>query len=278
MERFDVLGSGYSNGTEILCHVVICVVCVTAYFLKFYVMEPQSNQFVITLPSDSLAENRPHAFRTHLPFTLSLRDDWEVALYSLLYPRTWANVPSHNGITVFTAGNAAPRIVHLPAMHYDTVSSLVGSIVVAIGHRGVTARFNSDERRVYFKLAEGISLLFDDALSSLLGVDPKLTISGAYRGSAVFPFILELSAIYVYCSIVSPQITGNTESPLLQLVPVQGNFGENLLYSPTKPIYLPIRTSNVSQVDINLADSGGQPIRFLSGHSVVQLHFRKRFE
>jgi hypothetical protein len=59
-------------------------------------------------------------------------------------------------------------IVHLPAMHYDTVSLLVGSIGVAIGHRGVTTRFNGDDRRVYFKLAERISLLIDATLSSLL--------------------------------------------------------------------------------------------------------------
>ncbi len=54
-----------------------------------------NDQYLLTLPSDSsrlfYPENEPNRFRIHLPKSLDLEGDWEVALVDILYPHNWSN-------------------------------------------------------------------------------------------------------------------------------------------------------------------------------------------
>lgn len=57
-------------------------------------MGDNSNYFFVVLPSnvsDSNYPNRPNQFRVHLPKPIHFQgNQWMVALYSILYPRSWA--------------------------------------------------------------------------------------------------------------------------------------------------------------------------------------------
>lgn len=88
--------------------------------------------------------------------------------------------------------------------------------------------------------------------------------------------------LFVYCDICEPYITGDVQSPLLRIVPVEAH-GENYIYGASQvkyfsPLhYIPLRQTNFRRIEINIKDELGERIPFQSGTLTVTLHFR-RFE
>jgi hypothetical protein len=247
-------------------------------------MESYADQFVITLPSNSQSGNVPDNFRTQLATALRFDDDWEVALYTIVYPRTWENVPAGNLITISTSvpdtNDTQLRYVSIPAAHYDSLELLVRTIQQQINAQAnpilPTMRYHSTERKVYFHIPNGSSLQFDSELSALLGLRDGVVVDTTSTGASTVSSVSDVTAIYVYSNIVQPQIVGNTYSSLLQIVPVQGKFGDIVQYSPPKLLYLPLRSNTLNSIELNLARSSAEPISFQTGHVIVQLHFQKR--
>jgi hypothetical protein len=247
-------------------------------------MESYAEQFVVTLPSNSQSGNTPDKFRTQLPTSLHFDDDWEVALYTVVYPRTWQNVPVGNTTTVTTSVAESTskeiRYESIPAGHYDNVDVLARTLQRQINPENnpllPSLRFHSTERKVYFLIPVGASLQFDAELSAILGLRDGAIVDTTSTGASTASIATDVTAIYVYVNIVQPQVVGNTYSSLLQIVPVQGNFGDIVQYSPPKLLYLPLRSNTINSIDISLARSSAEPISFQTGHVIVQLHFQKR--
>jgi hypothetical protein len=247
-------------------------------------MESYTEQFVVTLPSNAQKGNTPDKFRTQLPISLRFDDEWEVALYTVVYPRTWQNVPAGNLITVTTSVadsiSKDVRYESIPAAHYDSIDLLTRTLQNQINPQNnpmlPSLRFHSTERKVYFHIPVGGSLQFDSELSALLGIHDGTVVDSTTMGAFTASTAIDVTAIYVYANIVQPQVVGNTYSSLLQIVPVQGLFGDIVQYSPTKLLYVPLRSNTISSIEINLARSSGEAITFQTGHVIVQLHFQKR--
>ena len=60
-----------------------------------------TNQFYITLPSNSLSKNSAAEFVTTLPVNIHLDGDWDVGLSEIIYGNTWFNITSHNDKITF---------------------------------------------------------------------------------------------------------------------------------------------------------------------------------
>lgn len=73
-------------------------------------------------------------------------------------------------------------------------------------------------------------------------------------------------------------MVGDTQAPLLRVVPVQGRDGQQVarVFDPVQ--YLPIALRSFQTVEIDIRDDTGKPIAFESGRVVVTLHCRKRRE
>ena len=83
-------------------------------------------------------------------------------------------------------------------------------------------------------------------------------------------------SLYVYCSLVEPQIIGNDTAPLLRLVNIEGTHGsisEKIFHSPH---YVPIVAKEISKIDIEIKDDNAQLVPFDFGKTIVKLHIRKR--
>jgi hypothetical protein len=247
-------------------------------------MESYAEQFVVTLPSNAQQGNTSDRFRTQLPSALRFDDDWEVALYTIVYPRTWQNVPSNNLITIVTTAEDGVtqeiRYESIPGAHYDNIDLLVRTLVRQINPESnpklPSLRYHSTERKVYFLVPNGASLQFDAELSALLGLQDGQIVDTPRTGGSTVSTAVDVTAIYVYSNIVQPQIVGNSYSSLLQIVPVQGNFGDIVQYSPPKLLYLPLRSNVINSIELHLARSSAEPINFQTGHVIAQLHFQRR--
>ena len=85
------------------------------------------SDFYITLPSNT--ENDRHGnssadFRVHLPDTIRLSGDWEVALAEILYVKSWDNFHYRLNQLRFTLANDVNIWVQVPPGHYETIDQL----------------------------------------------------------------------------------------------------------------------------------------------------------
>ena len=85
-----------------------------------------------------------------------------------------------------------------------------------------------------------------------------------------------LYSLYLYCSIVAPQLVGTSESSLLQVVNITGNFGEYVSKGYNNPHYVSILQKQFDRIEINIKDDVGKYVPFQFGKVVVKLHFRKK--
>ena len=83
-------------------------------------------------------------------------------------------------------------------------------------------------------------------------------------------------ALYIYSSIVDHQIVGDTMAPLLRVVcPDAEKLGQTVSEKYIKPYYLPVNSSFIDTIDIQIRTTSGHLFPFQSGNPVViSLHFR----
>lgn len=83
-------------------------------------------------------------------------------------------------------------------------------------------------------------------------------------------------SIYVYCSLVEPQIVGNVTAPLLRSVHIDGTYGDIVEKLYQSPHYVPVVAKEVDRIEIDIKDDNDQSVPFQFGKTVVKLHFRKK--
>lgn len=236
-------------------------------------MEPSQEQFSISLPSDSEADNSPQSFRTRLPNHIKLDERWEVALHSIVYTFNWHNV-LNNSLAYKKAGDVDWTYTSLPHGHYNTPRLLARSMTALLREAKINVTA-SDTHIMHFLVPNGAALRIDDNLSYVLGFTTRgRTLTGYVKADRAVA-LNWAPVIYVYTDIIESQIIGNTHAPLLEVIPVQGNFGDIVQYSPRHLRFIPLRTNNLSTINIELKDSFGDPVAFNGGLVVLQLQFRR---
>ena len=101
------------------------------------------------------------------------------------------------------------------------------------------------------------------------------------------PSALEyLSSIYMYSNLARYQLVGNTEAPLLGIVPIQASAGEmktdsidQHYYAFNPTYYIPLVQKELEVIEIELKTDFNSPFPFANDPNsrvVCRLHFRKR--
>lgn len=96
----------------------------------------------------------------------------------------------------------------------------------------------------------------------------------------MIPAPTNIDHIYVYTNIVEFDIVGDTVAPLLRIIPMQSFLGNNEMTHYTHvfntPHYLTVSNHYIESIQIDLRNDLGQYIPFVSGRTIVKLHFRRR--
>ena len=93
------------------------------------------------------------------------------------------------------------------------------------------------------------------------------------------PFVADLfgiTAIYVYCDIVQPQIVGNTNVHLLRTISVSGKSSDVITKTFTNIQYVPVQTKSFEHFEILLSSDAGDPMPFERGKVIATLYSRKQ--
>ena len=137
--------------------------------------------------------------------------------------------------------------------------------------------FKEDEvtKKVTMEIKSGYSMILNKRMSRILGfggvvVRHKKTVESPYISD-----LSVLSAIYVYCDIVEPQVVGDTNAQLLRSIPLEGKFGDIISETFVNIQYSMVQRKLFEDIEILLRGDTGDPVPFERGKVVVTLHFRK---
>jgi hypothetical protein len=144
--------------------------------------------------------------------------------------------------------------------------------------RGFHISFNTTIKRIRFKKdpLEITRVRFSSRLQYMLGLHKNEISEDEIQGDYIPDLRGGFYSLYVYCSLVEPQIVGNNTAPLLRLVNIEGTHGnicEKIFYTPH---YVPIVTKEITKIDIAIKDDNARLVPFDFGKTIIKLHIRKR--
>ena len=90
-------------------------------------------------------------------------------------------------------------------------------------------------------------------------------------------FLQRYSTMYIYCDVIKWQVVGDTQTPLLATLPVQGNPNDQCFWAFNPPYYIPVSQKSTSTIEMEIGTETGDLFPFEeSGRIVIQLHFRRQ--
>ena len=128
-------------------------------------------------------------------------------------------------------------------------------------------------------LDEKLKVTFSNDLRDILGFDQNVyTRSGTYLASDTISMNRHIDYFYIYSNIGDNIRIGDTEAPLLAVIPFNPKPCQIVTEKAFKvPMYVPIVCKYISQIDIAIYDGAGKLIPFHAGAvTSVRLHFRRK--
>ena len=125
------------------------------------------------------------------------------------------------------------------------------------------------------------SVHFDKILVKTLGLEKETYTRQDSQNvfkAIVYPKIISYHhQMFIYSSIVEPVIVGDSKVPLLKSVWIEKHEADEVVQIVAdNPMYLPISTSCINNIEINIRDDNGKLIRFpIDSKTHLTLHFRK---
>lgn len=239
--------------------------------------------FYITLPSDSSTKYFPNnttsKFRTYLPEVVKLTGSYEVALTEISYPRTWNNVKEDSTIRIWsTDAKTLETLVVIPKGSFLSIYDFLE--ILRFTDNSIKFTYTASLKRVAIFMDHNYTINIPGDIAVMLGftLDPKKNF--VVTESILAPYIVDMDAglhsVFVYSDVVTNTIVGDSKAPLLRIISAKGKDGETVDTEFSRPHYMPVASSEIQTIEINIMDELGNPIRFERGKIHVTLHFRPR--
>ncbi|KAF0146331.1 MAG: hypothetical protein FD143_3341 [Ignavibacteria bacterium] len=267
-----------------------------------------TEQFIVTLPSNSckqtFPDNHPNLFKVQLPKALEFEGEWEVALMNIHYPFNWANY-QEDYVAVFAKLKELEtglvkctdyKLIKIPTGYYPNPGAIAKYVTnwfnkappnLRRGRKSWRLDCNYDpylgkvdfveHNILWYRFVTG-SLRFHEAMGNQSTfINNKLYIS--FANNIIGPRVLldKFESMHIYCDAIKYQICGDTQIPLLAVVPLQGRPMESCYWSCSPPYYLPLNQKSFNTIEIKVCTPTGEGFPFSKdGTVVVQLHFRRQ--
>jgi len=241
-------------------------------------------QFFVLLPSnaslDLYTDNALSCYTVQLSERIQLNGEYEVGLQSIIWPKTYYNVPDEISRIEYIGPDKMPDSVRIQPGNYDSMKTLIGAINGKMKERlrdNIKLTFNPISEQVQVDVKNGYKLVLYKQLAQMLGFgDKEVIIASATTSPHVCDLNGGIECLYVYASILDYQFVGDTKAKLLKVLPVTGKYGDIIYNQFVVPTYFPLSVSEFQNIRIDILDSAGRKIQFKRGRVVVNLHFRKK--
>lgn len=263
--------------------------------------------FYLVLPSNSsmkyFPDNTTTKFTTKLPRHLTLDGEWAVAVAEISYPLTFFHVPQYDNIVSLehadydksklntitkkrTDFNAVPHGVY---RSIDTLLTTINQLPCIAQHFELEQMHHGCIK--VSRICEDLRfhrLHVSSAIAKLLGFDRDVETSGRIWHRTDEAYISKQPAslaraipnsMFVYSDICESYITGDTQTPLLCVVPVETGgdytYGANRMKFFPSPRYIPLIRNHIATIEIDIRDEYGKSIPFEEGTLTVTLQFKR---
>lgn len=235
--------------------------------------------FYVTLPSDSSSHyfpgNKISNFITQLPTPINLNGEWEVGLSEVIYKHSWYNINENNNDFTFDIGDGKTVRKELSPGFYETTLDILRALTIIVPAGKFYFSFNENTKKVKVQITKGASLRFGVGLSNLLGFNNENLLGTVQSPHPADP-CSDFSYFYIYADIVSPQVLGDIQAPLLRIVRVEGRPGNVISRNYDRPHYVPVSRNNFQTIEIQCRLNSGSLVPFERGKVIAVLHFRMR--
>lgn len=194
---------------------------------------------------------------------ISMNEPWIVSVYEV------NQVEDHT--------SPLKQTIILPCASFQRHHDAVTSLNTLVPH----VKFSVDKKN-FLQLTiqkENLSLTLSDTLRDIFAFDKNTyTGAGTFRASGTFSLTRRIHYLYVYSSISDYVRIGNTEAPLLAVIPFSVSSSCDILKEEVfkNPMYVPMRHSTVSQIDIEIYDDAGELVPFVAeAVTSLRLHYRQ---
>ena len=141
-------------------------------------------------------------------------------------------------------------------------------------------RWEHYANRVRATIAPYKAVFFSDRMQKLLGLGKRLhskdNKAAIYTGEFVNTYLPNYSNMYMYSNLAQHRPVGDTEAPLLCIIPVTGDYGNFNAHICEDVHFVPAVGGETGMVEIDIRDEMGQPIPFEPGKLVVVLQLHKK--
>ena len=201
---------------------------------------------------------------TYLPdMQMNMEKSWTVDVYQ------WDKVEKHS--------DPLQVEITLPPIsfqrHRDAISYLNEHVP--------QVKFSMDERKyVTLTIAKkGLRIRLSDTLRDILALDKNEYVGpGIFKATGILSLTRRIRFLYVYSNITDYVRIGNTEAPLLAVIPFSVSSSCDILKEESykNPMYIPARRSTMSQIDIAIHDDAGALVPFVAeAVTSLRLHYRQ---
>ena len=135
----------------------------------------------------------------------------------------------------------------------------------------------------YMKNSQRVKVHSQDPtpLAEKLGVNPNFHDKPIGNERHAFKYAVDLNTsyhqLYVYSDIASYTYIGDVTAPVLRVVPFQQTKSDIHSHKEILNLhYVPVAKSFIDQVHISIKGDTGYDVPFITGRSLIKLHFRQR--
>lgn len=183
------------------------------------------------------------------------------------------------------------KLYHHPTELIDALNTTIYTLY-SEAVRTTTHTLNNSTKKKYFSYDEETGMITIDVndepiqisgqLAMILGIGEGDKKWVAVPRSKTRKFAIDLKRglhhIFLYSDIVQFVLLGDVSAPLLRVMPLSSTYNDPEQYTHvfTNPHYIPVSRRSIETIQIDLRNDIGDFIPFVSGKSIVKLHFRRR--
>ena len=238
-------------------------------------------------------------FVTRLPHEFRFNGEWVVGLSEIQFPQTFLHVSNekeNNYIAVWsyseTDDKMSTKSESIQTGVYKDINSFLETInnlsnvknhikfTLDVGSHITAVRICNQKCATEHSISLSPLLCrimgFNACLkqeNSLIRINDKVRSNHPASLSNALP-----SVLFVYTDICEPHVTGDVQTPLLRVVPVdvkKYEYGSVRLQAFPVPKYIPLLKANFGTIEIDIRDELGRPMAFDRGVLTVTLHFKR---
>ena len=206
--------------------------------------------------------------QTVLPFNYisGIKEEFYVTTYKLDNIQVWCDYNN----------NFIQRIT-LPPHSFRKTKDVLPYLADHVNVDNAFFRLKHDFLTLHIKNKD-TSVRFSDTLRDIFAFDKnEYSGVGVYRASDILSLTRRIQYLYIYSNISSYVRVGNTEAPLLAIIPFEGDNSCTTYVDKNfvTPMYVKVSQDSISQIDISIYDGAGALVPFTDKSlTTVRLHYR----